>query len=174
MDGLRGSCEPGCCSRVGHYALQAGQTCKTLLRRLCHEVLQLRALPGIIGPLLILKIGFRARVFPRTSYFLRNSFDTGFSSLLLRFGLFLLLCLFAQRCHGVCRMGYSGEGRDVAGLGCVLEAYVFSVVKVLGELLSDGVEFIFDHDVDIVLGEAGAHLLFCGRGWGRGGGGCSL
>ena len=67
-----------------------------------------------------------------------------------------------------------GDCGCVALLGGVSESDVLGVVEVFGECLGDGVEFVFDHDVDVVGGEAGAHEFFGGWLWWRRGRGRSL
>lgn len=58
------------------------------------------------------------------------------------------------------------------GVGEGFQARVFGVVEVLREGVGGGEELVFDHNVDVVGGEAGAHEFFGGRGrWGGGGGG---
>lgn len=45
-----------------------------------------------------------------------------------------------------------------AGAGGVFETHVFGVVEVGGEELGGGEEFVFDHYIDVVVGEAFMHV----------------
>lgn len=69
--------------------------------------------------------------------------------------------------------------RAVAGFGGIFEAHVFGVVEVGGEELGGGEEFVFDHNIDIIVGEALVHVPFRRRvrslsGWDGGASGVML
>lgn len=50
-----------------------------------------------------------------------------------------------------------GNGAGIAGAGFGFQTDIFGVMQVSGEGVSGGEEFVFDHYVDVVGGEAGAH-----------------
>lgn len=77
-----------------------------------------------------------------------------------RFGFlfFLAFGFLAQGGDGIGWASEIGEGAGILAPGEVLESEVFGVVEVLGECLGYGVEFVFDHDVDVVVLEAGLHF----------------
>lgn len=71
--------------------------------------------------------------------------------------IFSPLRFFAHHSYGVRGAGDGSDGGGVAGFSSVFEADVFGVMEVLGKLLGYGLEFIFDHYVDVVAVEAFVH-----------------
>jgi len=99
-----------------------------------------------------------------------DTFYSGFRPCFLRLGFLFLLRLGSHGGYAIDRSGDVGEGSAVSISSLVFETDVFGVMEVCGECARDGEEFVFDHYVDVVGGEAGAHGFFGWRfGW-RGGG----
>ena len=113
------------------------------------EMLQLSPLPGIILPI-FLKV---AVTFVQRSFHSFWTFDALYGVLdfhLSCFGFLLFVGFFAH--GGVQSDGsrYVVYGRCVSFLGSIPQANVLRVVEVFGERLGNGVELVFDHDVDVV------------------------
>lgn len=149
---------PSRCPRVGRDALQTRQASQRLLGTSRHEALQLRALPRLILPLVLIKFTIvvaRSRHWPLGCAL--DAPQCGLRSRLLQLGRFLLLRLGAHAGYAVDGPGDVGDGGAVAVLGFVFETDVFGVVEVCGKGARDGEELVFDHYVDVVEGEAGPH-----------------
>lgn len=139
-----------------------------------HERLQHGAAPWrielvLLGPLLVLAVALR----PRSALALEFVYRC-FRFRLPRLRFFALLSFGAHGGDGVGGAGDGADGGGVVGVGEGFQARVFGVVEVLREGVRGGEEFVFDHDIDVVGRETGAHGFFgWGGGWG-GGGGCTL
>lgn len=169
----------GCGARAALDALETGQgrRCTGLARAAGHEGLQHGAGPWrvelvlVIGPLLVLAV---ALLQPRSAPLALEFVDRCFRFRLPRLRFFALLGFGAHGGDGVGRARDGADGGGVVAVGEGFQALVFGVVQVLREGVRGGEEFVFDHDVDVVGGEARAHGFFGRRrGWRRGGG-CTL
>ena len=107
-------------------------------------------LPGIILPVLfeIANVAFVQRHF--CSFRTLDALYRGLHFQLPCFGFFLPARLFAHGGGCVDGSGDVVDGRGVTFFGGFSKTDVLGVVEVFGECLSDGEEFVFDHDVDVV------------------------
>ena len=127
------------------------QTGQSLFWTRGDETLQVRPLPGIVLPVLLIKVANVAFVY-RTLRSLGglDALHRGLHFRLLCLGFLLLASLFPHGGDGVDGPRDVADGGRVPRLGGVSQPDVFRVVEVFGEGLGDGVELVFDHDVDVV------------------------
>lgn len=98
----------------------------------------------------------------RAFSFLERNLGSCVSSL----SLFLLFRLVAHGGYRVNRAGYGGCGGCGPAFRQIIQAQIFCVMEMLREHFGNGMEFIFDHDVNVVAIQAimhqpEKHLAFC-------------
>lgn len=161
--------KPSRSSRIRRHPLQPRQARQRLPRARGHKSLQMRALPWPLAPFVRIEIALVTVVISLLPWFRHDALDPFLRPRFLRFRLLFLLRLGAHGRDAIYRSRYTRDCRSVAVLGFILQADIFSVVEMRCESAGDGEEFIFDHYVDVVGVEAGAHEFFSWRrgGWGR-------